>query len=407
MNCQEMVELIQRYVDLDLAEAEEQILLSHLKECPECAEYFERLKLFSNELKSLPKVTPPYSIVNAVLPKLKEMGLFPEEGAALEPAAGLKRSDQKRSSRKTHRAKEQSYRGVLQWRFALGGMAAGIALGIFLFSSNGAVLQQRAEGLLMQNRTSDALVSGNKDNAANKTGSSAKPGKSGNAGAPSGTQYGQAASNAPGATPKPGETPSAAATPQSPGDHAALGSGLNNSPKTAEPDKSLNGHLPSTVPAAPSETKAAPESASPANTAGDSSKDGAKPTPAPSSNDTASSSSKQYDIKQPTPTPSAEFSAFGARGFALPMPTPAPADDHTQLTSPSGTYLAVIKDQTVLVTDKNGSEVFRSQFRWKDDDAIRLTAWTDAGKLVYLVKSSDGTETSFTIDAAAKTETKN
>jgi hypothetical protein len=70
MNCQEVMELMQRQLDDDLDESEITVLMNHTRQCPECAEMLERLKLLSAELTSLPKVTPSYSLVDAILPEL-------------------------------------------------------------------------------------------------------------------------------------------------------------------------------------------------------------------------------------------------------------------------------------------------------------------------------------------------
>ncbi|UUZ86756.1 zf-HC2 domain-containing protein [Paenibacillus sp. P26] len=67
--CQEVIELMQRYLDRDLDETEYSRMLGHLQQCPDCSELFERLVNLSQELESLPKVTPPYSLVDAILPQ--------------------------------------------------------------------------------------------------------------------------------------------------------------------------------------------------------------------------------------------------------------------------------------------------------------------------------------------------
>lgn len=81
MMCQEVIELMQRYLDRDLDDTEYDRMLDHLQRCPDCTELFERLTNLSQELERLPKVTPPFSLVDAILPKLDQL-----DAAALESA---------------------------------------------------------------------------------------------------------------------------------------------------------------------------------------------------------------------------------------------------------------------------------------------------------------------------------
>jgi hypothetical protein len=73
MNCQEVSELMQRYLDQDLSEKEHEQLLDHIRSCTSCAELFERLKHLSAHLENLPKVAPPVSLVDQILPRLEEI----------------------------------------------------------------------------------------------------------------------------------------------------------------------------------------------------------------------------------------------------------------------------------------------------------------------------------------------
>ncbi|HEY8529598.1 MAG TPA: zf-HC2 domain-containing protein [Paenibacillaceae bacterium] len=73
MKCEEVMELMQRELDRDLNDLEKARMRQHLAECPECAELFARLKRLSEELEQLPRVVPPYSLVDAILPKLDQL----------------------------------------------------------------------------------------------------------------------------------------------------------------------------------------------------------------------------------------------------------------------------------------------------------------------------------------------
>ncbi|WP_221469465.1 anti-sigma factor family protein [Cohnella nanjingensis] len=84
MNCQEVMELMQRSIDGDLDEQETTRMMAHVQTCPECAAMLERLIRLSNELAQLPRVLPRYSLVDAILPQLEQ--LTPEPAVVPAPA---------------------------------------------------------------------------------------------------------------------------------------------------------------------------------------------------------------------------------------------------------------------------------------------------------------------------------
>lgn len=73
MNCQEVIQLMHRELDQDLNESESKLLDDHLETCDSCAQIFERLSRLSNDLVQLPKVEPPYSIVDSIMPELERI----------------------------------------------------------------------------------------------------------------------------------------------------------------------------------------------------------------------------------------------------------------------------------------------------------------------------------------------
>ena len=73
MKCQEVMMYMQRQLDGDLAPKEEDELHAHLMHCLDCAQMFERLQALSDELSQLPKVMPPFSLVDAIMPQLLEL----------------------------------------------------------------------------------------------------------------------------------------------------------------------------------------------------------------------------------------------------------------------------------------------------------------------------------------------
>lgn len=125
MNCQEVMELMQRQLDDDLDESEKEVLTNHTRQCPDCAAMFERLQLLSAELTSLPKVMPSYSLVDAIMPELERMELYGKSAALAEPIASIDTSHAV-----PRRAKRQR-----RWpsiRIMSGVIAAGIVAGLFL-----------------------------------------------------------------------------------------------------------------------------------------------------------------------------------------------------------------------------------------------------------------------------------
>ncbi len=83
MKCEEVMELMQRDIDYDLSPLEKNILDEHIVQCSECKSLFDRLKSLSNNLESLPKIAPPYSIVDSILPNLERLDR--EEASSIVP----------------------------------------------------------------------------------------------------------------------------------------------------------------------------------------------------------------------------------------------------------------------------------------------------------------------------------
>ncbi|WP_127579772.1 zf-HC2 domain-containing protein [Paenibacillus koleovorans] len=138
MTCQEAVEWMQRDLDHDLSDSERQALVSHMSRCPDCAEMFTRLQQLSLELAQLPKVTPPYSLVDAILPRLEELDrerIFEQTeknaGPAVHPFPAAPAAGQ-RGERRASRWKR------LFPFSAIGGVvAAGIVLTLFITNQGG------------------------------------------------------------------------------------------------------------------------------------------------------------------------------------------------------------------------------------------------------------------------------
>jgi hypothetical protein len=86
MKCQEVMELMQRHVDGDLNAEETSLMLDHVGHCPDCAAMLKRLLHLSRGLEQLPRVAPPYSLVDAILPELGNWEAAGAETAEATPA---------------------------------------------------------------------------------------------------------------------------------------------------------------------------------------------------------------------------------------------------------------------------------------------------------------------------------
>ncbi len=73
MKCVEVNELIQRNLDSDLSDLEQNRLNQHIEICSECKSFYQRLRNVHLDLESLPRVTMPYSIVDSILPVLERI----------------------------------------------------------------------------------------------------------------------------------------------------------------------------------------------------------------------------------------------------------------------------------------------------------------------------------------------
>lgn len=127
MNCQEGMELMQRYVDRDLNEEETSCLLEHVGQCPDCASMFERLVRLSRGLEQLPHVVPPFSLVDAIMPELNkiqpEAASAPVSAEPAEPARLMPRS---------RRSQQRHYRS---WIPRISGVVAlGVVVGLLLIN---------------------------------------------------------------------------------------------------------------------------------------------------------------------------------------------------------------------------------------------------------------------------------
>ncbi len=155
MTDQEVNEYMHRFLDDDLSEDEAELLLEHLKQSPVSEAMFNRLVQLNDDLQQLPKVTPPISIVDAIIPQLEREGLWDQPIAAAggqelhENWAGMDEPGRRNIRKRT--------RDMMKW---IGGVAvAGLALTVFATTIfNGTNSNQSAdEASLMRVNNNSAM----------------------------------------------------------------------------------------------------------------------------------------------------------------------------------------------------------------------------------------------------------
>ncbi|MFC5450287.1 anti-sigma factor family protein [Paenibacillus aestuarii] len=407
MNCQEVMELMQRHLDEDLNTQEEMELQDHLRHCQECTEMFERLQRLSQELTQLPKVVPPYSLVDALIPQLDEI----DKSTAQSTSESLtthgttqQHSVNKDEGQRPHRKWTRRLESQFSWKFASGVIAAGLIIGFFAFNMKHPVLDN-ADGLLPP-KASQEIASGSA--AQQRTAADAAGAANSKRMAPGDSPQASAAVTAPSA-----DLQQPATQP------ADGGSAQSQSPSQAASDATLEKPQPLKGADAGTPTpKMAPSTSEPARmkSPGASEKAATESVPAPTA-PTAPSPTPEPQVSEPpqgariqaTEPPPASSPVAGPKEprakapntngvFSLMTQSPAP------LKSLTGTYEAMIENHHVVIRNSTSQEVvYTSTYQGEESDEITLGEWSKDDKLTYQVKAS-GTAKSIVIDVKTKTE---
>lgn len=454
MNCRKVMELMQRYLDRDLDQDEFETMQRHFPACPECSDMFERLKRLSEDLEKLPKVTPPFSLVDSILPQLEEIDRMrsgiPVRDAG-EKTGGTKKQEVEGDIGKTgllRRLREKIPLAALS-----GVVAAGIVLGLFI-AGTGIMQDQTADDLLMghsagsksaENAKSDHKPAGNESSA--------------DVQALSGGRVDMSSANTPSVS-TPSANEPAEMKPKQPQESASAQSGGGGKPNemaAATKDQygpAVNKHerearnaVPDRDPAPvgisssqaepPEATASAPEPApEPASAPAPAAIERVPTRPeavasapageAKPANEPSAAGSAREEHKDPAEAvgskalqtaperePEVQFQAQMAvpdgRAPTLNSAEPQPnqgfaANAVHGLASPDGKFTAVVEKQKVVIK-KNDENVFVSANQWKETDRITLVNWTSGTQLVYEVRSDGGSQ-QFVIDVEKKTEMK-
>lgn len=404
MKCQEVMMYMQRQLDGDLTPNEEDELHAHLMHCLDCAEMFERLQALSDELSQLPKVIPPFSLVDAILPQLLEMDK--QNGSPVTdnvinfpPVMARKESVNEPKRSIGSRFKEQ-----FSWKIASGVVAAGLIIGFFAFNMQHPVIDN-ADGFISHTKSDIKSAPERSDATAGSTqalDSTAPTARMANKLDPDIPK--QSDSTAPNADTF--VNGPAAATP--------TGSGATGSVPQATANANLEKPGVFSPPAAgsdPQDKQIAPSTSAPArlqgtdssekagqNAEGDTPKAGLS---VPQSSLEPKATGTPASKVAPSPTtdpPSADRTTASQGIFSLSRVA-------TELKSTSGVYQADVEDAHVVIRNSKTLEiVFESKHVWQADDQIRLLEWSKDDKLFYEV-TSKGTLQTILIDLNEKTET--
>lgn len=408
MNCVEVMELMQRHLDQDLSEQEEDLLWTHTEHCPDCAAMFERLARLSNELISLPKVVPAYSLVDAILPKLDQIDL--QNAAARELVFEQVPVRPTESSVQPPQVLPWTRRlgRHISWKTVSGVVAAGLVLGLFVVTTK-APLNNQAD-ILLQPPASSTVQTPAPGSASGEI-SSARDGSekgvpAGGADSNSGVINNaiNAVEPSPNVAPAPqpkASKPQAAPTPaanavNSPNRMDAGGEAELKSTPQAELTPS-SGSTPTTE---PMEVPGAISSPSPGR------EDGAQGFAMAVPPD-ADSSAPEVPGQVPA-EPDVAVAPGDDKGKSVV--TPAPDEFRSlivhsaeELSSPDAKLVAVIEDYKVVIKNSSGEIVFTSERSWKETDAVSLISWSKENKLTYQAVSGEVTQT-FVVDPSEGTE---
>lgn len=410
MKCQEVMMYMQRQLDGDLTPNEEDELHAHLMHCLDCAEMFERLQALSDELSQLPKVMPPFSLVDAILPQLLEMDKqngspvtdnvvnFPPMMARTESVNEPKRSI-------GSRFKEQ-----FSWKIASGVVAAGLIIGFFAFNMQHPLLDN-ADGFISHTSSDSKRAPEKSDATAGSTQA-----------VDSTTPTAKMANKLDDDLPKQSNstTPNADTFVNGPAAAAAAAAAAStgNGATGTVPQATANANLekpgvfsPPAAGSDPQDKQIAPSTSSPARLQGtDSSEkvgqiaEGDTPKAGLSvSQSSLEPKATGTPVSKVTPTPTTEPSSAD-RTTAASQGIFSLSRVATELKSTTGVYQATVEEAHVVIRNSITHEiVFESKHVWQADDQIRLLEWSKDDKLFYEV-TSKGTLQTILIDLTEKTE---
>lgn len=411
MNCQEGMDLMQRYLDRDVSNAETEKLMQHLKQCPDCEEMFDRLQQLSFELENLPKVSPPFSIVDSILPDLERMDAMPSDSVL---TVGTVVPMPARTHRSGGGAKSKWYERISYK--AWGGTAAAAVIFALIWANLGSdEIRQNADSadeILLHHETEEAADSATDEDTALRMELT-----SSDTDAEQAKRSDSASNAADPDTPVSSEDIKTKATdvidqygnkmkpkaePGSDGDGGAV-QGFDGSV-----DGAGNGSEPQEEPAS-SQTDSGENKGSSvgSNTVGsqgnDSKEQGLDNT------DTVGEDVAVIEVPSTRGQENGEYSITAEPDTEKStdnVVTPAPTITAAMVNSPDGSAYAVVMNGQVVIKSNNGDALFVSEKR-KEGEQIGSLKWSsDSKKLSYEVAGESGTVT-FTVDIKSGVQSQN
>nr|WP_145404140.1 anti-sigma factor [Paenibacillus xylanexedens] len=423
MKCEEVVEWMHRYLDHDLGEAETTQMLQHVAKCPECAENFSMLRALSRELEDLPKVSPRFSLVDAIMPQLdaidearKEQSSTVQEMSPV-PAAF---ENLQRSSSGERKAKTKWFNSMAG-RMSMGAAAAAVVLGFAIFGYKPEQIEN-ADSMMMKSEASQESNAGQSAlsmEVNNDQGSSPSQ-EEGGVTAPDSNDSLQERSEQPQA-----DQPETGTETQAP-DHQADQKPVEPSTRgAAAPDQGKQESSPS-VDAAPSQKNEKPnqglDQKQPGTNAGNGADSNATDQKSmPEQNDQADDTFSAQTIVPNEDAPArgitsndsgaGEDAAGGQQSQGLTAPDPGntgpDATTAKEWKSPDGAYVVMlIGDQlSVYAKSANDPDVLNLIEQRNIEGTLKSASWSQDGKQFSYETDKDGTITknSFKPNAASET----
>lgn len=376
MSCDEVMDAMNRELDGDLTAEERQRMQHHLLNCPRCVLLYERLRRLSSQLESLPKVQPPYSVVDALLPRLEQMPL---------PTA-----------RKVRR-RRMAWRRLILWT---GGSVAVALLGVMAVVAeiHEGQLSAPQDGVVLETERADQAGEVPRSGAASPLASARRP-------SPEGLreQSGDPPSGRAEPSPRAGRTEGGGSALQA----AFPFGGRGTAPSSAPEAKSTHeaSRTPTSTPDVPSVPEA-PTSEAPV----DHEPNGEPPAPPPSDRATALVPPQQEEsgAERAVALGGPAGSERPVANAGIPQGGKAKDVSKAPLPSPDGQWQAAVvgegKARRVIVYDAKGAVRFRGHAL---SPIARVTLQWEGNALVYdVVTAQNGRETAerWRVDMAAMAE---
>ncbi|MDF2670390.1 MAG: hypothetical protein K0R67_2696 [Paenibacillus sp.] len=439
MTCQEAVELMQRDLDHDLSDSERRTMLAHMSRCSECADVYSRLQQLSLELANVPKVLPPFSLVDSILPRLEEIDRLRIQETTEEhlSAASQRTSNQPAAS-------SGSWFSRMRRTFplsAIGGVvAAGIMLTLFITNQDSMQRKTAGEGPLLNREIATSQASKQEtlnDSPERKSASLQAPASDANQDLAKKDQSAPAGSKS-GDVPESGVVPTMTPTGAVSTKSAPNSTGFNNqAPKDIEASATNNQQQSEQDKDEPSDGEFADTFSAQFSSAGSTSSpgtevnhlqdqygnalgmtDGSHSTE--KSADSSSMKSSPSFVPPPNPTPSALLpplsgimpgagtaAGSGESAESVPKMGISIVAQH-RLESPDSKHVGIFDPtsrRVTVVQATYGTEVlFTSGHMWSETDRISLAGWRSNTVLAYTVTQGEVSKT-YLIDIERKKET--